>query len=317
MAETLPSYDELPEGRSWGVWPGREVYGSLNLLTAERAVAAAKLVRTGETFALNLEMELPDPPLFGRGAFEHEIVAGPSHRDDVLHHWNTQSSTQWDGLRHVFHPTQGNYGGVADEEHGIHFWARKGIVGRGVLVDIGRWRAENGRPIAYDEPDAIELDDLDACLDAQGVTLEVGDVLLMHTGWVNWYRTLDRSKRESLAVSPAAPGLRAGRATAAWLWDHHIAAIAGDNPAVERMPWSPELSQEERRAQWADKENRGEMFGHIHFLPLLGIPLGEMFNLGPLAAACAEDGRYTSLFTSAPLNLEHGVASPPNALAIR
>ncbi|MEY2471831.1 MAG: hypothetical protein QOK28_1160 [Actinomycetota bacterium] len=83
------------------------------------------------------------------------------------------------------------------------------------------------------------------------------------------------------------------------------------------MPFSPELSQDERRAQWSDPENRGELFGHIHFLPLLGIPLGEMFNLGALAAACAADGRYACMFTSAPLNLRHGVASPPNALAIR
>jgi hypothetical protein len=42
-----------------------------------------------------------------------------------------------------------------------------------------------------------------------------------------------------------------------------------------------------------------------------------MFDLGPLAAACAADQRYTFMFTSAPLNLLHGVASPPNALAIR
>jgi hypothetical protein len=50
---------------------------------------------------------------------------------------------------------------------------------------------------------------------------------------------------------------------------------------------------------------------------MLGLPLGEMFNLGALAAACAADRRYTCMFTSAPLNLLHGVASPPNALAIR
>ena len=101
------------------------------------------------------------------------------------------------------------------------------------------------------------------------------------------------------------------------MWDHHVAAIAADNPAVELMPFAPELSQDERRALWADEESRGELFGHLHFLPLLGIPLGEMFNLGALAAACDADKRYTALFTSAPLNLLRGVASPPNALAIR
>jgi hypothetical protein len=42
-----------------------------------------------------------------------------------------------------------------------------------------------------------------------------------------------------------------------------------------------------------------------------------MFALDSLAADCAADGRYECLFTSAPLNLPAGVASPPNALAIR
>jgi hypothetical protein len=315
MTTELPSYDELPDGASWHVWPGNEVFGTLNLLTPDRAVAAASLVQTGQAFALNWNMELPDPPLFGRGAFEHEVVTGSSHRDDVLHHWNTQSSTQWDGLRHVFHPTRGNYGGIPDEEHGIHFWARKGIVGRGVLVDIGRWRESQGRPLRYDTNDPIELEELDACLDAQGVALDVGDVLLLRTGWIEWYESLSTDARAE--AGQAVPGIRPGKKTAAWLWDRHIAAIAADNPAVELMPFAPELTQDEIRAAWADPENRGEFFGHLHFLPLLGIPLGEMFNLGGLAAACAEDRRYTCMFTSAPLNLLHGVASPPNALAIR
>jgi hypothetical protein len=312
----LPSYADLPEGASWGVWPGNEVYGTLNLLTPERAVAAAQLVQTGETFGLNWNMELPDPPLFGRGGFEHEIVAGQTHRDDVLHHWNTQSSSQWDGLRHVFHPTKGNYGGLADEEHGVHFWARKGIVGRGVLVDVARWRAAAGRPLDCAKADAVELEDLDATLAAQGVTLEPGDVLLMHTGWIAHYLSLDAAARGDLRENIATPGLRAGRKTAAWLWDHHIAAIAADNPAIESMPWDPDLTVEERTAAWRDVDNRGEVFGHIHFLPLLGIPLGEMFDLRGLAEACEREKRYTFLFTSAPLNLLHGVASPPNALAI-
>jgi kynurenine formamidase len=315
MTDRLPSYDELPDGASWALWPGNEVFGTLNLLTPERAVRAASLVLTGDTFAMNWAMELPDPPLFGRGAFEHEVVVGPSHRDDVLHHWNTQSSTQWDGLRHVFHPTRGNYGGLPDEEHGIHFWARKGIVGRGVLVDIGRWRDANGKPLRYDYADAIELDELDACLADQGVALEVGDILLLRTGWIEWYESLDADERAQ--AGQAVPGIRPGKATAAWLWNHHIAAIGADNPAVELMPFAPELTQDEIRKAWADPENRGEYFGHLHFLPLLGIPLGEMFNLGGLAAACDTDKRYTCLFTSAPLNLLHGVASPPNALAIR
>jgi hypothetical protein len=50
---------------------------------------------------------------------------------------------------------------------------------------------------------------------------------------------------------------------------------------------------------------------------MLGLPLGELFFLDDLAADCAADGSYEFLLTSAPLNLPHGVASPPNALAIK
>ncbi len=312
----LPSYDELPSGSSWEVWPGNEVFGTLNLLSPERAAAAATLVRTGETFAMNWNMELPGPPLFGREQFRHEVTVGSSHRDDVLQNWNTQSSSQWDGFRHVFHPTRGDYGGV-DDQHGVHHWARRGIVGRGVLVDVAKWRSEQGRPIDPTASDPIEMTDLDAALAAQGVTLETGDILLVHTGWMNWYCTLDEAGRAGVGADFRTPGLRPGRITAAWLWDNHVAAVAGDNPALEVWPPGSALTEETRAAVAADPEQRGEIFGHYYFLPMLGIPLGEMFDLRGLATACAADGRYSFLFTSAPLNLLHGVASPPNALAIR
>lgn len=43
---------------------------------------------------------------------------------------------------------------------------------------------------------------------------------------------------------------------------------------------------------------------------------GELFALDDLAATCEELGRYTFFFTSAPLNVPGGVASPPNGLCI-
>ena len=52
-------------------------------------------------------------------------------------------------------------------------------------------------------------------------------------------------------------------------------------------------------------------------IALLGIPLGELWNLGPLAADCAADGRYTFFVTSAPLNIRGGVSSTAAAIAIK
>lgn len=328
----LPRYRDLPRRgglpASWGQWgpEGADTLGCLNLLTPERAVEAAALVRRGAVFALNWSMGLPDPPLFGRQPFTHEVTGtatGTSH-DDVLHGWNTQSSSQWDGFRHIRNHADhgagtGHYGGVADEEHGIHHWAQRGIVGRAVLCDIGRWREQQGRPLQYDEADPIEPDELAECLAAQGTELRTGDILLMRTGWVGWYEQLPVARRVALAEPGAlrTPGLRSGEHLAEVLWDLHIAAIGCDNPAVEVWPPGALVDPDREAVVRADRTLLHEIFTHTLLLPMLGIPLGEMWNLEALAADCAVDGRYECMFTSAPLNLPNGVASPPNALALK
>lgn len=306
MTDVLPSYDELPvrdsapPGSSWGVWGDHDVFGALNLLTPERVRAAARSIRTGRVFSLNPELTIPDPPLFNRARMRHEVTGelGGGH-DDLYHDWNTQSSAQWDGFRHFAHRTHGHYGGVPDEEHGIHFWAERGIVGRAVLADVARWRDQHGRPIRPGESDPITADDLATCLADQQTTVETGDILLVRTGWMAWYRGLDADARAGYASVRMAPSVGlSGLDVPAMLWDLHVAAVAADNPAVEMIPMSSD-------------------FLHVHFLPLLGIPLGELWDLDALADDCAAAGTYDSFFTSAPLNMPNGVASPPNAIAVR
>jgi kynurenine formamidase len=325
MASDLPDYDDLPAvpgappGSAWGLWGEDDRLGCLNLLTPERVAAAARLVERGEVFSLNLALHLPDPPLFGRGAYTHEVTGeddGPSH-DDVLSSWNTQASSQWDGFRHIRHPVHGWFGGVPEGGHGMHLWAERGLAGRGVLADVGRWRAAQGRPLRMDEPDPIEPDDLLATLAAQGTAVEPGDVLLVRTGWLGWYRGLDADARAAMAVAHANPGLRPGQETARTLWNLHVAAVAADNPSLEVWPPAALATPEEVDAVRADRSRMPEIFVHTALLPLLGLPIGELFDLDRLADDCAADGRYTFLFTSAPLNLRAGVASPPNALAIK
>ncbi|MDQ3107643.1 MAG: cyclase family protein [Actinomycetota bacterium] len=312
----LPSYDELPirpgapAGSSWGVWGDDDRYGCLNLLTEERATAAAALVRSGRSFALNLEYELPDPPLFGRQAPHHEVLGEGGH-DDVLH-FNTQSSSQWDGFRHVQHPAHGHYNGIADAEHGMHLWGAKGMVGRAVLVDVARHC-----DIDPSTSTPITVDDLDATLLAEDVTVQTGDILLLRTGWVTWYRSLDRAERDALPQELRAPGLRPGQDMLRWLWDHHIAALGVDNPAVEIWPPAAHLTKDERDEIRADPDRIPELFMHTALLPLLGLPLGELWDLDALAADCAADGVYEGLFTSAPLRVQAGVASPPNAMFVK
>jgi hypothetical protein len=90
---------------------------------------------------------------------------------------------------------------------------------------------------------------------------------------------------------------------AEYLWDHGVAAIAVDNPGVE--PFGP--------------GGIGEAGDSVHtrVLALLGIPLGEFFDLDALADDCAADGVYEFMFTSKPLGIPGGLGSPPNAIAIK
>ena len=154
--------------------------------------------------------------------------------------------------------------------------------------------------------------DLEATLTGQSVELEHGDILLLRIGWVGWYDALDAPARRALAEAGQAlrtPGLVGEESVAEWLWDRHVAAVACDVPALEVLPSGP----------WnaPDPVTTYEHYLHFRIIALLGLAVGEMFVLDPLAEACARDRRYTGLFTAAPLNKTGGAGSTGNALAIR
>lgn len=321
----LPSYKELPvrkgspAGSSWGMWGDNDRFGCLNLLTPQRAAAAAALVKRGATFALNADLTIPNPPLFNRQPFTHEVSGvddGPSH-DDILHNWNTQGSSQWDGFRHIRHPLYGWYGGASEGFHGVDAWAERGLAGRAILADVAAWREAQGRALDYTKPDPITGDEILATLNAQNTEAQVGDMLLIRTGWLGWYKRLDQAQRDQMGASHTNPGLHPEERTAEVLWDLHVAAVAADNPSLEAWPPGAAYNVEQINEIRKRPSASVELFIHQRILPLLGIPIGELFELDALAQDCAETGSYEGLFTSAPLNLRRGVASPPNALVIR
>jgi kynurenine formamidase len=193
--------------------------------------------------------------------------------------------------------------GTPEDRLGIHAWARRGIAGRGVLLDVAEHFARAGKPLAGNETYRITVADLEEVRRAEGVEIGTGDVLIVRTGWMAWYlQTPERERRfltrpERIVV----PGIENSEAMAEYLWDLHISAITSDNPSVEAAPPLP-----------------GD-FGLLHriLLPLFGMALGELWYLEGLANDCAEDGRYSFFFTSAPLNKQGGIGSPPNAIAIK
>jgi sugar/nucleoside kinase (ribokinase family) len=315
----LPSYDQLPEaprgGRSgWGLFGPDDSIGLLNLQTPSRVAAAAGLIRSGEVFSLNARLDELDPPLFGRGAVEHTVIAlGGAGFDDKLDNYFPQASSQWDSLAHVGYDRDRYYNGATVEDvtsrtrNTIDFWADRGIAGRAVFLDID---AElGGAGDGFDPASArpITVAELERARLAAGIEWQPGDVLLLHTGFLAWYRAQGHEVRATLADTRGLTtiGLEHSEAMARYLWDAHVAAVAADNPALE--VWPPDIGPEQMP------------FGFLHRMLIgqFGMAIGELWWLDDLARSCRRDGRYASFLTAAPNNVAGGIGSSANALAIK
>ncbi|KAF7295847.1 hypothetical protein HMN09_01128000 [Mycena chlorophos] len=330
-AAKLPSYDELPAfknfpGCAWSVWGADDQLGTVNLLTeALVKQSATEEIRTGRTVSLNWPLNFPSKPLFGRLPPEIKLMQKQKEglnysRDDEIH-INTQSGSQWDGLRHfplLEHETFYNNTlakdlpqGInpIDDPHqidsamtriGIQNWANHGICGRGVLLDLVEFLSKNG-VLPYDPwtTHAFTVAELEACAKAQGVSFRRGDILIIRAGFTRKYYESSQELRDSLRGKPETfAGIEQSEDMKRFLWNNHFAAIASDQPAIERWP-TPE----------------GVPHMHQTILGLWGMPIGEMFDLEKLSEVCAEYKRYTFFVSSWPLNIIGGAASPPNAAA--
>ena len=88
----LPDYADLPPaprgGRSaWGLFGAGDNLGLVNLMTPERVAAAARLVRRGQIFCLDMPLGSISPALATfRGAPRHQVLHQPGTAgfDDVL-----------------------------------------------------------------------------------------------------------------------------------------------------------------------------------------------------------------------------------------
>lgn len=56
---------------------------------------------------------------------------------------------------------------------------------------------------------------------------------------------------------------------------------------------------------------------HAPMIALLGLTIGEQWNLDGLAVDCAQDGVWECFVGAKPLNLIGGVGSPANAFALK
>jgi len=312
-SDKLPKLSELepipgaPKYAAW-FWGKDDELGRLNLLTPRRIAKAGKLIQTGETVCLNYPAEYPYPTFFNRAPFVHTVKQVAPNCYDDLYSLNTQSGSQWDGFRHVGIENNDSfvwYNNTTQDQidHstriGIQAWAKRGIVGRGVLIDFYEFAKKSYDPFSHRK---ITADEIKACAKAQNVTFEYGDILIVRTGWSEKYSSLDAQGRKEEGakgyLEHQFSGLDRGHDMVELLHDNYFAAVASDAPAFESWPMDePE---------------------HLHhfLLPLWGSPIGELWDVDGLSELCKKHNRYTFFFTSAPANVQGGVGSHPNAVAL-
>lgn len=313
----LASYDQLPAaprgGRSaWGVFDSDAAgdLGSIALQTPERIARAGRLVTAGKLFALNAPVAAFAHEAWGRKLPEHELVheTGTMFFDDLLHNYALQGSSQWDSLAHVGYGPGVFYDGATEDDistgrrNSIDHWARKGIAGRGVLLDLVALRASQGRDYRASSEEVFTPDDLEEARSRAGLTFETGDILILHTGFASYFAGLSVAERTAGVPSP---GLEHSEAMCRYLWNNHFSAVVSDNQSVEAWP--------------ADMSDAAFPFGALHNMLIgqLGFALGELWDLDALAADCAADSVYEMFIVSAPINLPGGIGSPANVVAIK
>ncbi|GFF26776.1 hypothetical protein IFM58399_01515 [Aspergillus lentulus] len=322
ISELPEKYDDLPDKRRF--WPAAagsadEGLGMLRLLTPEIVADAARTqIQTGERVCLNWDLEKLDPPGFGRKPFEHKVQwVAPGAAFDDEYHFNPQQSSQWDGFRHhnAPAPTSENadrklfYGGTTAEEIqdpnsnriGIGYWAKKGIAGRGVLIDYLSWAEKKGISVDALSQHVVSLDDVLTIARECKIEFKKGDIFFLRVGLTRTWDAMDaQQKREySQQSTPKHAGIEQSERVLRFVWDNHFAAVASDAVSFEVYPpLNPEYDL------------------HHRLLAGWGIPIGEMFDLEGLAETCKRLGRWTFFVSSSPLNCARGVSSPPNCMAI-
>ncbi|CDG51713.1 Secreted metal-dependent enzyme of cyclase family [Halomonas sp. A3H3] len=306
---------------NWGSWGENDEVGALNYLTQEQVKTSINSVVNGKVFTLQIPMIHGSGPVFpGRTATMHfmsqdessfiagkmdPLPGGVKFSDDVAFMY-LQGTTHVDALGHAWYGDQ-VYGGKSTEStFGGHSHAdisalgNKGIVGRGVLLDVGR---QSGTETNYQlsPGTCITLEDLRGTAESQNTEIRKRDILLIRTGSIQRYYD-DQADPAWSAMSE--PGLCYSEELVEWIRDMEIPVIAADNLGVEKVVQ--------------------EIDGEPMLIPLhgalirdLGVVLSEIYWLEDLAADSAEDGVYSFMFIASPLKMEGGTGSPVNPIAIK
>ena len=224
---------------NWGKWGPDDEVGSLNYLTRDEVLRGVASVRTGEVFTLQVQIgshRSDADPVWpnrtsagahtghGRGLLDErggapETPSGHHYADDRIDMF-LQGSTQYDALGHLWYDGRiwNGYDAATTvgslEKASVLPIAERGVVGRGVLIDMARHRGKR----SLDRAETFTHVDLLDAARAQGCEIEPRDILLVRTGWIGRFYEVPRASstptgtnRASLTAASSSSGSRRWR----------------------------------------------------------------------------------------------------------
>ncbi|HWQ39574.1 MAG TPA: cyclase family protein [Burkholderiales bacterium] len=288
-----------PGERCPSKWGAADERGAANHMKPETVMRAARLIRSGEVIELGRVLSM-DMPFFGTRRFDLHTkrTGGPMGtnkritNEELVISEIGQVGTQLDMFSH-----QGIDGLLyncfkSDEIATRNGFTRLGVdkIGmlftRGVLIDVAALKSTDMLASGYE----IMPDDLQAALKRQGVSLQPGDAVLIHTGWGKLWG-VDNAKYNSNT-----PGI--GVPAAEWLAKQDVMLIGADTFGVEVAP---------------NPDKQLSLPVHQIALVVNGIFLLENVKLDELAAKKA----YEFAFVVQPLKVKGGTGSTVAPVAIR
>jgi kynurenine formamidase len=296
--------------KNWGRWGANDERGTLNLITPEKVRESALLVRSGHQVSMGIPINTtagPDNPnpavrLVSQG---HDIDLGaPGPRfalDYLVMACHGECHSHVDALCHVSYKGLTYNGKPADlvvnsqgaTEQDIMSYG-SGVVGRGVLLDLPRFRG-----VKWLEPgEAVTRAELEACERAEAVSMREGDVLVFRTGHHRRRLELGPWNNDYPPHGQGKAGLHVD--TIPWMHERGIAAFLPDGDG-ETVPSTVE-----------------GMVDPIHALQItaMGMCAADSLQLEDVAKACQEEGKFEFMVIGLPLRIRGGTGSPWNPIAI-
>ena len=315
MTGEIPTESEVPQYfttlSNWGRWGENDQLGTLNLITPEKRVQAARLVQQGIAIGCarpilteaSADAANPPPVHFmiesgegyvtpsGPGRGPRQVASdffGMAFHGITITHIDALSHIFWEGKMCNGRTAEAVTTGRGATEHSVEA-LKDGVVTRGVLLDITRLRGREW----LEGGDAIFPEDLEAAEEAQGVRMEEGDALCVRLGWYK--------RRNQVGPAPRSigrPGLHA--ATMPWLHRRGVALIAAD------------ASQDVSPSGYEKLEIPVHQVGIV----AMGLWLIDSANFEDLAQRCGELNRWEFLFSLAPIRFPGVTGSPLTPLAV-